>query len=80
MKDKGATIKAYPSGEVASSGRIVTKEKGQSKEISALIFSESEIERLFNGITVIPLNLDIEQKSKRHDLFRTILNKLLLKK
>lgn len=49
-----ASIKAYASGEDATSGKIVAKYKSHSSSISAVVFTETEIERMFEDIDLTP--------------------------
>lgn len=57
------SLKAIASGLTATSGRIVASYKGVTKEIPAVIFSEHEIERLFDGIDLLPQNHSIHVSS-----------------
>jgi hypothetical protein len=48
------SIKAYASKESPTSGRITADYNGTTKEIAAVVFSESEVKRLFDGIDLQP--------------------------
>lgn len=57
------TVKAFASGSTATSGRIVASYKGITKEIPAVVFSEHEVEKLFEGIVLLPQSHSIHVSS-----------------
>lgn len=54
------SLKAIASGSTATSGKIVASYKGVTTEIPAVIFSEQEVERLFDGIVLLPQSHSIQ--------------------
>ncbi len=69
-----------PSLKVAAddAGKIKVSYKGKRKEIPAVIFTESEIEKLFEGInfTVTTAKNNIKSKSNKFKLFFDIISVL----
>lgn len=80
-KISSVLLEAIPSGVEATSGKLVRRNKRlKDIEISAVVFTETEIERMFDGLELLPQinfkSVESDRIQGRIDRLRAIMRRV----